>query len=131
MPTDAQRAGHLLRIKAPKLADAVVAEQYRLQPDLPERYGPDGRRHCVRDVAHHLPFLAAAVELDEPGRFADYVTWARGVLAAHRVPPADFAGTLRAMQNVLPALLPPEGAALVRPHLDAGLRVFERGAPPA
>jgi hypothetical protein len=126
--TDAQRVGHALRVKAPALAEAVVDEQYRMQPDLTSRYGPDGRRHCVRDVAHHLTFLAASVEWDDPRRFADYVAWARGVMAAHGVPPADFLATLQAARRVLPALLPRvEATGLVTRHLDAGLGVFVQG----
>ena len=41
--TDDRRAGHVVRIKAPKLAEAAVAEQYRRQADLTKRYGPKGR----------------------------------------------------------------------------------------
>src|SRR3954470_3968041 len=92
------RAGHAIRVRVTKLAEAAVAEQYRVQPDLADRYGPAGRRCCVRDVAHHVQFLAASVELDDPGRFTAYAEWARGVLAAHGIPAADFLVSLRALR---------------------------------
>jgi hypothetical protein len=83
---DERRAGHAVRVRGPKLAEAVVAEQYRLQPDLAERYGPDGRRCCVRDVGYHVEFLATSVELGDPGRFVGYVRWARGIMAKAAAP---------------------------------------------
>jgi hypothetical protein len=120
MITAEQRAGHALRVKVAKLAEATVAELYRVRPDLPARYGPDGRRHCVRDVGHHVVALAASVELADPRRFARYVGWARSVMAAHGVPPADLFASLRALRRAAEGLLPPPAADLACRHLDAG-----------
>lgn len=120
MITAEQRAGHALRVKVAKLAEAAVAELYRARPDLPARYGPDGRRHCVQDVGHHVTALAASVELGDPRRFARYVGWARGVMDAHGVPPDDLLASLRALRRAAEGLLPPGAADLTRRHLEAG-----------
>jgi hypothetical protein len=122
--TDDCRAGHAIRIRATKLAEAAVAEQYRAHPDLADRYGPDGRRYCIRDVAHHVQFLAASVELADPRRFADYVAWARRVLIAYRIPAADFLGSLRALRAVARDHLPPAVADGACRHIDAALAAW-------
>lgn len=122
MITASQQAGHALRVKGPALAEAVVDEQYRLQPDLAERYGPDARQHCVRDVAHHVRFLAASVETGDPHRFVNYVRWARDVMAAHDIAPSDFLTSLQILRRAVAALHTPPGFAdAVCPHIDAAL----------
>ena len=126
--TNERRAGHAVRVRAPKLAEAAVAEQYRLQPDLAERYGPDGRRCCVRDVGHHVEFLAASIELADPGRFVSYVRWARGVMAAHGVPAGDFLVSLRALRSVVVELLPAGPAQIACRHVDAALDAWEEAS---
>ena len=121
MITDDQRAGHALRVAEPKLAEAAVAEQYRVQPDLTARYGPAGRRYCVRDVGYHVQSLAASVELGNPERFVNYVRWARGVMAAHGIPAGDFLVSLQAMRTIVSALLPPGPADAACRHIDAAV----------
>ena len=116
-----ERAEHALRVKAAKLAEAAVSEQYRLRPDLHERYGPAGQRYCVRDVARHVLTLAASVGFGDPARFARYAEWAGPVLAAYGIPESDLAGSLRALRWAVGVHLAPDVAAQVYPHLDAGL----------
>ena len=119
-----QRAGHAVRVKAAALAEAAVAEQYRLQPDLPGRYGPEGRRYCLRDVGHHVQFLAASVERGDPRYFVRYVAWARGVMAAHNIPPADFLVSLRTLRQAAADLLPAGAADAACRHIDAALAAW-------
>ena len=127
MITADHRAGHALRVKAPGLVEEIVAEHYRLRPELSERYGPEGRRFCLRDVGHHIQFLAAAVELGEAARFVAYVTWVERLLAAHGVPPSDLSMTLRIMRDVIAARLTPGAAEAACAHMDAALATFPAG----
>lgn len=126
MVTDDQRAGHALRIREPKVAEAAVAELYRRRPDLHDRYGPDGWRYCVRDVGFHVQSLAASLEFADPGRFVEYVHWARGVMAAHGVPPADFLASLHTLRAAIAAMLPPGPADAACRHIDAALAAWDR-----
>ena len=120
-----EQAAHALRTRAPALAEATVAEQYRLQPDLTARYGPDGRRHCVRDVEHHVQFLAASVEWGGASpSFVRYVRWAHGVLAARGIAASDFLMTLRAMRQALPGVVPPAAADAACRHVEAAIAQF-------
>ena len=126
--TDGERAGHAIRVKAPALARSAAAALYRLRPDLEHRYGEDGRRHCEKDVGHHLRFLAAAVELDDPKVFGDYAAWAAGVMIAHNVAEEDTLASFRCLLDVVPAAVP-QSPDRVREIITSALRRLE--SPPA
>jgi hypothetical protein len=119
--THYHRAGHLIRVRIPKLAEAVVDEQYRLRPELEARYGPRGREKCVEDTRYHLRFLAGSVEWGEPRVFADYFEWAVRVMKVHGVAVGDALENLRLIGPVLAERLPPEVASLAYEHLDAAI----------
>ena len=124
-PTPSQRAGHALRVKAPKVAAAAVDALYRLRPEVEARYGEGGRRHCVKDLGHHLRVLAAAVELEDAKVFGDYAVWAAGVMVAHKVAPEDTVASFRALLEAAPAAVAPESAAPVRAIISAALERVE------
>ncbi len=103
------------------LADSVVTRNYAMQPDLAKRYGPAGREKCVADARRHLSYLAEAIRTNSPGLFADYVVWAKVVLAGLAIPATDLTLHLQILRDVLAAELPaPESDAAAR-VLDAGL----------
>ena|SRR5690349_12922987 len=119
--TQHHRAGHTIRVRTAKLAEAIVDEQYRRRPDLVARYGPAGREKCVQDTKYHLRFLSASVEFGQPRVFADYCDWAVGVMEAHRVDARDAVENLRLFGPVLAEHVPPDAAALAGEHLDAAI----------
>jgi MerR family transcriptional regulator, light-induced transcriptional regulator len=119
--TPNHRAANVIRLKAPALADSVVAEHYRRRPELERRYGPLGRRRCLEDAVFHLHFLAGSVEFGDSRVFADYVAWAVDLLARRRIPADDVEENVRVMGGVLRDDLPPEAFELTRPHLEAAL----------
>jgi hypothetical protein len=130
-----EHAAHAIRIKSPDLARAAVSALYRIRPDLERRYGEAGRRHCVKDIGHHLRFLAAAVELADAKVFADYGTWAARVMVTHNVAPEDALASFRCLQDVVPDAVPPGASALVRHVISAALASLDvcpavRGIPP-
>src|SRR4051812_16039791 len=84
------------------LAEAIVARQYELQPDLRGRYGESGRAKCVQDTAYHLAYFSASLSADSPALFADYFAWARTVMAARGIRAEDITGTLDSLRDVLP-----------------------------
>lgn len=114
-----ERAGHALRVRAAALAESVVTELYRRRPDLETRYGPDGRRHCVNDLAHHLRFLAASTELGDAKVFVDYVAWAADVMASRGVDVRDQLDSLEVLRDVAAAAVPDEIADFVRHTVSA------------
>jgi hypothetical protein len=122
--TDNFRAAHVMRIKAPPLAEAIVAEHYTLRPELEQRYGGEGRKRCLEDARFHLHFLAGSVEFGDPRVFADYTAWAVAMLARRRIPAEHVAENVRVMRRVLDERLPRAVAELGRPHLAAALRAL-------
>ena len=83
------------------LADSVVTRNYAMQPDLAKRYGPAGREKCVADARRHLSYLAEAIRTNSPGLFADYVVWAKVVLAGLAIPATDLTLHLQILRDVL------------------------------
>src|SRR3954463_6696732 len=106
MPDLSRETGQWIEARRRPLAEAVVARQYRRQPELRRRYGPDGEAKCVHDTEYHLAYLAVAVSYSSPALFADYVAWAGTVLAAHGVGAGDVAGGLPCLRDVLGEQLP-------------------------
>src|SRR5688500_11056274 len=95
--TPNQRAAHVLRVRAPALADSIVAEHYRQRPELERRYGGVGRQRCLEDALFHLHFLAGSVEFGDAKVFADYTAWAADLLSRRRIPAGDVAENVRIM----------------------------------
>ena len=125
--TAKQRAAHLLRVRAPALASAILAEHYQLRPELERLYGGIGRQRCLEDSIFHLHFLAGSVEFGDTRVFADYTAWAADLLARRRIPSGDVAENVRVMGRVLREDLPPEVFELSRPHLEEALQRLGRG----
>lgn len=119
--TSNERLGHALRVKIPKLAEAVVDEQYRRRPELEARYGPDGRAHCVKDTVHNLRFLAESVAFGQSRIFCDYVEWAFRVMTHHGVAAEDVSENLRLLAETLGRHLPDDLAGVAREHVEAAL----------
>ena len=104
------------------LAEAIVARQYSLRPDLEGHYGPEGRARCVHDTEHHLANLSAAVAASSPALFSDYLDWARSVLAANEVREEDVEGNLACLQEVLSTALPGEHGDVTRRFLKEAIQ---------
>ena len=128
-PPPNQLAAHLLRVRSPSIAHAAADALYTLRPELHARYGDSGKGHCVKDLSHHLRFLAAAVDLADPNIFTDYATWAARVMVAHHVAPEDAVASFRCLLDVAPAAVPPDAAPLVRDILTRAVRALDSSAP--
>ena len=128
MITASERAGHAIRVKSAKLVEAIVAEQYRMQPDLADRYGDRGRWYCTRDVGYHVDALAASVEVGASTGFVEYVRWTMGVLAAYGIPESDMIVTLQAMRSAVLEIVAPPVAETACRHLDAALAQYPKSA---
>jgi len=129
--TPAQLAAHAIRVKARAIARAAVEALYDARPDLAQRYGDAGRRHCAKDLGHHLRFLAAAVELDDPKVFTDYAAWAARVMVTHKVAPEDALVSFRCLLAAAPPAVPARSADAVRRILTSAVRHLESHPPRA
>ena len=103
------------------LAEAVTERHYELQPELARRYGPAGRAKCRQDAGFHLSYLAEAIATSSPALFADYVAWAKVMLAGRRIPAEDLARNLEVLCEILRRELPGDMADLACGYVEAGL----------
>ena len=124
MPSPDRETGQWIDARHRALAEAVVARQYQLQPDLRDRYGEGGRAKCVEDTEYHLSHLAAAVTFSSPALFCDYTAWAKAVLAAFGVGPGDVERNLHCLRDVLTEHLPDGMNGAAAPYVEAALRAL-------
>jgi hypothetical protein len=127
-----EHAAHVLRVKAPALAQAAADALYRARPELARRYahlGDAGRRHCVNDLGHHLRFLAASADVGDARIFSDYAAWAFRVMVTHKVVPEDALASFHCLLDVAPPAVGPDEAAFVRDAIHGALCAIEASAP--
>lgn len=103
---------HLSPLRAEAVA-TTVDTMYAADPGLDQRFGAAGRTRCEADLHHHLDYLQAALDADDPGVFARYVAWLAGVLDARGVPRHHLVTSIALLDRYLTAALPPAEAALV------------------
>ena len=108
----------------PELSEAITRRHYELRPELEARYGPVGRVRCREDAAFHLSYLAQSVALSAPSIFADYVGWAKIMLAARGIPPDDLANDLEIMREALKAAVPANAYEAAAHHIQVALQTL-------
>ncbi len=112
----------LIRQRADSLAEAIVARQYELQPEIWQPYGAPGRAKSVRDARYHLDYLAEALDAADPSLFIAYLTWVKALFAGLGFPETVLPVTLECTRQVLAEQLPAESCAPVLALIDAGLQ---------
>jgi methanogenic corrinoid protein MtbC1 len=116
-----RQAGEQITARRAALIEPIVARHYERSPDLADRYGSAGREYCRKDTEYHLTYLAEALAAATPALFAEYIAWAKVMLAGRRIPSEDLATHLECVREVLQAALPPELAGVTSDYLAAGL----------
>jgi methanogenic corrinoid protein MtbC1 len=104
-----------------ELAEAIVAQQWKIRPDLERRYGAAGFSKCLEDANFHLRYLSEAIEASEPKLFVDYIAWAKVMLASRNVPTEDLANHLEVVRDVIADSLPGEMRESVRSYIHSAL----------
>ena len=111
------------------MAEAAADALYRANPAFAARYahlGDAGRRHCVKDIGHHLRFLAAAVDVADAKVFTDYAAWAYRVVVTHKVLPDDALASFQCLADVAPPAAGADAAGFVRDTIQAAVRLLEQ-----
>lgn len=108
-------AAAAIRDSLDRLAEEIAREHERRHPEVFARYPAVGRQRCLEDARFHLQYLAAALDAGSRDMFADYISWAKVMLAARNVPPSDLADNLAIVESVVDG----EAAEYVRSAIDA------------
>lgn len=117
-----QAASQAITNQRNALAEAVAARILAQRPEYLACYGAQARVKCEQDTVYHLDFLSEAVAASSPALFADYVRWAKVLLAHIEILAADFAESLVCTQHVLREMLPADLAAVACEYVDVALR---------
>ncbi len=95
------------------LSQAIVKEHYRINPELPKQYGPEGEQKCLDDAVIHLTYLQQALDNDSEQLFVDYVMWAKTLFEGINLPIAHLHEHLKVMGDVLRKELNQEDAGKI------------------
>lgn len=96
-----REAGERLLQNAGTLAEKITEKQYRLQPDLMERFGPIGKIRTKEDSRYSLSYLAESVLVKSPSLFTHYISWLKVLLAGYRVSAEDLEVNLQLIKESL------------------------------
>lgn len=118
----------IIEEKTQAIAEAVVDMQYRLQPEIWEKYGEEGRKLSIRDVTLHLPYLCEAVRASDPSSFINYIMWLEELFRGLGLPENALSVNLECIRDVLMEMLPPEMAVITSEYLESGLRALGKTA---
>ncbi|MGQ8871683.1 cobalamin B12-binding domain-containing protein [Paenibacillus sp. TSA_86.1] len=96
-----REAGERLLQDAGILAEKITEMQYRLQPDLMERFGPIGKIRTKQDSQYSLSYLAESVLVKSPSLFTHYISWLKVLLAGYQVSAEDLGLNLKLIKEAL------------------------------
>jgi MerR family transcriptional regulator, light-induced transcriptional regulator len=108
--------GRLIEERSLELAEAILQD--------PRSFGGEAdlnRDKCRQDLVYHLSYLAGALSAERSSLFADYVAWARVLLASLGLPDGCLTDSLTALRDVLAVRVPEPMRGLVCDYVEAGL----------
>jgi methanogenic corrinoid protein MtbC1 len=115
-----REAGERLLQNAGILAEKITEMQYRLQPDLMERFGPIGKIRTKQDSQYSLSYLAESVLVKSPSLFTHYISWLKVLLAGYQVSAEDLGMNLQLIKEAL-------NEQFEQPHREFLLEYLEMG----
>jgi len=123
-------AAGALAARREAIVDALTSRHFETHPELELRYGSAGREKCRQDAEYHLTYLEQAVAFASPELFADYVEWARTMLASRGIAETDLADHLGGLlASVRDHLAPEQMEAVDAVSFPALARLAPAGPP--
>lgn len=116
-PAMLAEAGQLIKRQKRLLAEEIVEELYRRQPQQWDQFDSTIYDKSVRDVHYHLAYLAEALRWAEPILFLEYVLWVRSVFAGLGFPQDLLPLTIETMWTTVTERLPRHLADVVHVYL--------------
>jgi hypothetical protein len=112
------------------VASEVTDAFFERHPDWLSRYGAAGRARGIEDAAHHLDFIASAVDSGSVPALRDYARWCSRVLKARGIAPQFLAENLAQIGGTLASKISPPGliAPLIENAIEASLEPAESAA---
>ena len=107
-----------IEANASRIAALITERQFAADPTLATRFGDRGRLKCTEDARRHLEYLSSAAATNSDSLFADYVGWAKILLARLGFTDDDLARNLHLLRE---ALL----ETLEAPHGEEAARIID------
>jgi MerR family transcriptional regulator, light-induced transcriptional regulator len=117
-----QQVSEALNSRRSELVVDMVAREFVRYPEFEERFGKTIRARMLEDTGFHLDYLIQAIDADSTDLFANYIGWAKIMLAKRGVPVMYLASLLTSMTESLRQELPPKFRPLACDYLDGALQ---------
>ena len=121
-----REAGERLLQDAGILAEKITEMQYRLQPDLLERFGPIGKIRTKQDSQYSLSYLAESVLVKSPSLFTHYISWLKVLLAGYQVSAEDLGVNLQLIKEALSEEFDHPHREFLLEYLELGIDVMKQ-----
>ncbi len=117
-----QQVSEALYARHSELVAHIVARGFGrpLEPEQPSKKAVGAK--LLEDTGFHLAYLTQAIASGSSGLFANYIGWAKVMLAKRGVPAAYLGRLLTTMTESLQQELPPEFSPLACDYLNDSLR---------
>jgi len=112
------------------IATRAMDQFLERHPGWLDAFGSQGRTRSEEDYAFHVQFLVGAVLATDPGAFADYVRWAKGVLASRGVPAEVLAESVIQVRDMVLEETDPDLQGYLTEIVDHGLAVLDEEPAP-
>jgi methanogenic corrinoid protein MtbC1 len=106
---------------AERIAAQITEQQFSADPALEKRFGARGRTKCTEDSRRHLAYLSSAATAESDTLFADYVGWAKILLARLGLSDDDLAKNLILLRDAVRTALGGQLGNAAARIVDTGL----------
>lgn len=103
------------------LASRVTTLHFEKNPDLHEVYGEQGQLRCYEDAIYNLNFLQAAVNMEYPELYGNYISWAVVKLNHRNISDSYIRENIFYIKEAIHELLGEKYSKMVRPYLEQAL----------
>ncbi len=131
MSEDTSIAARYIAHSARALAGYAAGELLHAQPDLAAGLGPAPLERWRQVLSQCLEELAAALLLNRPGLFVDYVVWMRALLRSRKMSDGALEAALDSLCRVLATELPAEAVAAATGACRDAIKALEAAKEPS
>ncbi|WP_020620967.1 cobalamin-dependent protein [Paenibacillus daejeonensis] len=122
LQTKMSAAGEYLLTRCDELADQVTERQYKMQPELEDRFGPAGYKKTRQDTLYNIRYLSQSIQIQSPLLFASYITWLKVLLEGYKITSDDLLVNLRCLQQVMAEQLEAQMMEVINPYIEQALQ---------
>lgn len=106
------------------LPAVILADHFKMRPDMAQRYTEHQKANFQKDVAWILSFLAEAVWAEQPVLFEEFVSWLKTFLTSVKVPMKDVAESFELIKKRINSECTSEENNRIDPHLLKGIGIL-------